>query len=189
MCAQFEPRQAQCVTSDVTIKRGTKNCTWASCREGCTRELYNCTQIRVDYRIAPPGQLLTPLLLDGAATEPLDAAGDDEPTSPLPSDPAAAPAELNKWSAKVATKMASRPPSDYESSPIEWTADWIDRTSPHKLNKRDVTIVPLMNDTSVWFYNGAKLFPNVKGCVTHLFLFRQFNFFYLEKIGFWWACL
>jgi len=140
------------------MKRGTKNCTWASCREGCTRELYNCTQIRVDYRIAPLDQPF-PLLLGGAT----DPSTDLEVTSPLPEE-AVSSAELNEWSVRVANKMASRP-SDYESSPIEWTSDWIDRTSPHKLNKREVTIVPLMNDTSVWFYNGAKLFPNVKGCV------------------------
>jgi hypothetical protein len=146
------------------MKRGTKNCTWASCREGCTRELYNCTQIRVDYRIAPLGLPLTPLQLEG---------GTDigtEMTSPMPSD-AAPSAELNEWSVQVANKMASRPSPDYESSPIEWTSDWIDRTSPHKLNKREVTIVPLMNDTSVWFYNGAKLFPNVKGWVHNCFFF------------------
>ncbi|XP_059476724.1 protein tipE-like isoform X2 [Neocloeon triangulifer] len=148
---QFEPRAAQCVTSETIIKRGTKNCTWASCREGCTREVYNCTQIRVDYRITPLRRL------------PQAAPDDDaEVTSPLPEEPPSA--ELNEWSARVAKKIASRPGADYESGPIEWTADWIDRTSPHKLNKRDVTIVPLMNDTSEWFFTGAKLFPNVKGC-------------------------
>lgn len=30
---------------------GTSNCSWTSCREGCTKELYDCTQIRVNYKL------------------------------------------------------------------------------------------------------------------------------------------
>ena len=30
---------------------GTKNCSWTSCREGCTKELFECTQIRVNYKL------------------------------------------------------------------------------------------------------------------------------------------
>ncbi|CAB3374638.1 Hypothetical predicted protein [Cloeon dipterum] len=158
---QFEPRPAQCVTSEVVVKRGTKNCTWASCREGCTREVYNCTQIRVDYRITPLKRLPT--------AAPSDGDEEDEGTTPLPEEP---PSELNEWSVGVASRMAaSRPSAASEADAdaggggaVEWTADWMQRSSPHKLNKRDVTIVPLMNDTSEWFFTGAKLFPNVKGC-------------------------
>ncbi|XP_065350397.1 protein tipE isoform X2 [Cloeon dipterum] len=157
---QFEPRPAQCVTSEVVVKRGTKNCTWASCREGCTREVYNCTQIRVDYRITPLKRL---------PAAPSDGDEEDEGTTPLPAE--GAPSELNEWSVGVASRMAASRPSpaaaseaDASSGAVEWTADWMQRSSPHKLNKRDVTIVPLMNDTSEWFFTGAKLFPNVKGC-------------------------
>ena len=28
---------------------GKTNCSWASCREGCTTEIYKCHQIRVTY--------------------------------------------------------------------------------------------------------------------------------------------
>lgn len=34
-----------------TLSPGTKNCSWTSCREGCTKELYDCTQIRVNYKL------------------------------------------------------------------------------------------------------------------------------------------
>lgn len=30
---------------------GTSNCSWTSCREGCTKELFECTQIRVNYKL------------------------------------------------------------------------------------------------------------------------------------------
>lgn len=50
---QFEPVPALCVTVDTSSFRGASNCSWASCREGCTREVYDCTQIRVNYKILP----------------------------------------------------------------------------------------------------------------------------------------
>nr|XP_012147913.1 PREDICTED: protein tipE-like [Megachile rotundata] len=48
---QFDTRPAECVTIDVESRRGTSNCSWTSCREGCTKELYDCTQIRVNYKL------------------------------------------------------------------------------------------------------------------------------------------
>lgn len=30
---------------------GASNCSWTSCREGCTKELYDCKQIRVNYKL------------------------------------------------------------------------------------------------------------------------------------------
>lgn len=33
------------------LSPGTSNCSWTSCREGCTKELYDCTQIRVNYKL------------------------------------------------------------------------------------------------------------------------------------------
>lgn len=34
-----------------SLSSGTSNCSWTSCREGCTKELYDCTQIRVNYKL------------------------------------------------------------------------------------------------------------------------------------------
>jgi hypothetical protein len=82
---------------------------------------------------------------------------------------------LNEWSVKVSNKIK---PTYYDTSPIEWSPDWMDRTSPHKLSKRELSIEspsstpsiipstsmePNVND-SEWYFTGAKLFPNVKGC-------------------------
>lgn len=46
----FDEEPAQCVTASTESKRGLSNCTWTSCREGCTREVYECTQILVNYK-------------------------------------------------------------------------------------------------------------------------------------------
>lgn len=34
-----------------SLSPGASNCSWTSCREGCTKELYDCTQIRVNYKL------------------------------------------------------------------------------------------------------------------------------------------
>lgn len=49
---QFDTRPAMCVTTEIVSKRGVSNCTWSSCREGCTKELFECTQIQVNYKAA-----------------------------------------------------------------------------------------------------------------------------------------
>ncbi|XP_067645610.1 protein tipE [Eurosta solidaginis] len=48
---QFEEVPALCETYDVETYFGAKNCSWASCREGCTKDIYICTQVRVNYRL------------------------------------------------------------------------------------------------------------------------------------------
>lgn len=48
---QFEEVPALCETMYQDTFHGAKNCSWASCREGCTKDIYVCTQIRVNYRL------------------------------------------------------------------------------------------------------------------------------------------
>lgn len=45
----FDEEPAHCITASTHSKRGLSNCSWTSCREGCTREVYECTQILVNY--------------------------------------------------------------------------------------------------------------------------------------------
>lgn len=47
---EFDEEAATCVTNETIVRQGASNCSWTSCREGCTREIYNCTQIRVNYK-------------------------------------------------------------------------------------------------------------------------------------------
>ena len=40
-------RQARCITKNQAFLVGISNCSWTSCRLGCTREIYRCWQIQV----------------------------------------------------------------------------------------------------------------------------------------------
>ena len=40
-------RQARCTTKNQAFLVGISNCSWTSCRLGCTREIYKCWQIQV----------------------------------------------------------------------------------------------------------------------------------------------
>ena len=42
-------RQARCVTKDAAFLVGISNCSWTSCRLGCTREIYKCWQVQVSF--------------------------------------------------------------------------------------------------------------------------------------------
>ncbi|ETN61861.1 tipe protein [Anopheles darlingi] len=49
---QFDESPALCVTAYNEHLHGAKNCSWTSCREGCTKDIYECHQIRVNYKTA-----------------------------------------------------------------------------------------------------------------------------------------
>ena len=42
-------RPAKCSVANHSMDAGAENCSWSSCREGCTRELFKCYQVRVRY--------------------------------------------------------------------------------------------------------------------------------------------
>ena len=42
-------RQARCTTKNQAFLIGISNCSWTSCRLGCTREIYKCWQIQVSW--------------------------------------------------------------------------------------------------------------------------------------------
>ncbi|XP_042210169.1 protein tipE-like [Homarus americanus] len=47
---EFQPTPALCMTTFAEVVVGLKNISWCSCTEGCTRDVYNCSQITVVYR-------------------------------------------------------------------------------------------------------------------------------------------
>ena len=49
LTADFFPEPVICTTSKREDLWGLFNCTWSSCREGCTSEVYRCTHIYVTY--------------------------------------------------------------------------------------------------------------------------------------------
>ena len=38
-----------CKVTNVSVKHGKSICSWSSCQEGCTRERFQCYQVRVQY--------------------------------------------------------------------------------------------------------------------------------------------
>ena len=42
-------RQAKCTTENSAYLVGISNCSWTSCRLGCTREVYKCWQVQVSF--------------------------------------------------------------------------------------------------------------------------------------------
>ncbi|XP_046491002.1 protein tipE isoform X1 [Neodiprion pinetum] len=138
---QFETQPAECVTIDVESRRGTRNCSWTSCREGCTKELYDCTQIRVNYKLPVNG---TSELEDSRLVEEGRAGGGVE----------------GDEEANVARSRRSRALREYDYA--EEVNEDFGEENDFELAKPYPT--GLMGNDSEWYFTGAKLFPNVKGC-------------------------
>ncbi|XP_014209498.1 uncharacterized protein LOC106640102 isoform X2 [Copidosoma floridanum] len=47
--ADFSPKPITCATTSHVLAEGLRNCSWSSCREGCTAAVTSCHQIRVNY--------------------------------------------------------------------------------------------------------------------------------------------
>ncbi|XP_046398358.1 uncharacterized protein LOC124165109 isoform X3 [Ischnura elegans] len=56
--SDFEPEAVTCITSRVTYAEGMRNCSWSSCREGCTTAALKCHQILVNYTRVPYAESL-----------------------------------------------------------------------------------------------------------------------------------
>jgi len=46
---QFVEKPVHCRLESYELRYGKSNCSWASCREGCTAEIFKCHQLRVTY--------------------------------------------------------------------------------------------------------------------------------------------
>ncbi|XP_020295459.1 protein tipE isoform X2 [Pseudomyrmex gracilis] len=49
LAADFSPEPVTCTTSRRENLIGLYNCTWTSCREGCTSDVYRCSHVYVTY--------------------------------------------------------------------------------------------------------------------------------------------
>lgn len=120
---EFDESPAFCVTINSVTTKGATNCSsWTSCKEGCTKEVYECTQITVKYKVGDPLELASEeAVLDG----------------------------LENGPARVERAIRPVYPDEYE-----------DELPP---GEEEAVLTGLMNN-SEWYYIGARLFPNVKGC-------------------------
>ncbi|KAG8223401.1 hypothetical protein J437_LFUL003674 [Ladona fulva] len=152
--AAFDPVPADCVTISVLHNKGNSNCTWASCREGCTRELYICTQLRVDYRRPrQPGEIIVYLEDDEDEEDEED--------------------EMRRRKRQIGVGVESWDERDYEN------LRRVPRAIPQDIPFGNYVLQPrtlfVVNDSTsevesdnatmdFVYYSGARVFPNVKGC-------------------------
>ncbi|XP_042855400.1 protein tipE-like, partial [Penaeus japonicus] len=54
--ADFDPEPVICVTKESEFFFGLSNCSWSSCREGCTRDIFQCSHIYVNYKKDTKGE-------------------------------------------------------------------------------------------------------------------------------------
>lgn len=142
---EFDENPAVCVTVEVEYHKGASNCSWTSCREGCTKEVYECTQIRVNYKVfRPPANFTNETIYDD------DIVVDDGTvlgTEAKKQRVERAIREYDYVEGDIVQRELNKPP---HGGFMEY---------PEGNEERG-----LMGNTSEWFFTGAKLFPNVKGC-------------------------
>lgn len=135
----FDDRPALCVTADTAEYKGSKNCTWTSCREGCTREMFECLQINVNYKIFKND------------SQPVDLTTTVESLAQAAYNPS-----INRRTARGLidyNDYSERTQSDQETQNV---AEYTEESGE--------PMEGLMGDFAEWYYIGAKLYPNVKGC-------------------------
>ena len=138
---EFDENRAQCFTEEAIIRAGTKNCTWTSCREGCTRDIYQCTQVYVNYKVYPNG------------TNPYNETIFDYSTPPEP---------------KKEEENRRRKRASHDYNYVDSNDDIIDLEDSNddgtSIDYANEPLEGLMPNTSEFFYRRARLYPNVKGC-------------------------
>lgn len=167
---EFDENAAECVTAEVEHFKGASNCSWTSCREGCTKEVYECTQIRVNYKVLDVIEFDNETMgEDEVAVVELDT-GQREPV---------AEALTQSASDSIQSKQAQPPPPPKQQHRIERAIreyeyvdsyDHLHRESYKSADGLEFMEYPEVQDlpgqtdnTSEWFFTGARLFPNVKG--------------------------
>ncbi|XP_012265902.2 protein tipE isoform X1 [Athalia rosae] len=152
---QFETRPAECVTIDVESRRGASNCSWTSCREGCTKELYDCTQIRVNYKL--------PINTTTETDKDEEDDDDEEDRRRLDGEGRAGGGVEGDEDAKRRNRQRfSRALREYDYRE-ELNEEFDDEDEEDAELSRPFP-TGLMGNDSEWYFTGAKLFPNVKGC-------------------------
>ena len=137
----FDEEPAQCITAATESRRGLSNCSWTSCREGCTREVYECTQILVNY-MHP--NIPNSFVLDNTNVE-------DSVVIPEDNGNVDVSEEGN-------VDMIGRRITG-SNSPVYDEEEFLDIEDSRRPDEAATTA----DKKYKWFY-GARLFPNVKGC-------------------------
>lgn len=163
---EFDENPAECVTAEVEHFKGASNCSWTSCREGCTKEVYECTQIRVNYKVFD--------------IEFENDTLDDEEFAVVELESPPAPVQAASISLRMDPQYHNQQQQQQQQHRVERgireyeyvdSYDHLHRESYKSADGLEFMEYPevqdlpgAMDNMSEWFFTGAKLFPNVKGC-------------------------
>ena len=78
---------AACLTVHSAALNGTSNCTWTSCQQGCTVDIYKCWHVNVSYLLADPALAAERLLPDpfaSSSSEPYPSTSTQQPARLYP---------------------------------------------------------------------------------------------------------
>lgn len=166
---QFDTTPALCVTLSIENFKSVKNCSWTSCREGCTKDIYECTQIRVNYKLTH--QLNT--------TDIATVINDND--NLITTSNNNINNNLNNKNNLINNRVerAIREYADYDDDSI---LNSYANNNNNNNNRNGVQNINInlnddddpnlkeypddmqLSNSSEWFFAGARLYPNVKGC-------------------------
>lgn len=146
---EFDETPATCLTVKTLTRQGASNCSWSSCREGCTKEVYDCTQIRVNYKRGVRSESEDGFMF----TTPTIYTMDDE------DDIAYAIEDSGRQKRAIREDNYIDNDKLYEDDTISSK-----ETGLEDDYATEIETTGLQPNNSEWYYVGAKLFPNVKGC-------------------------
>lgn len=165
---QFDEKPALCFTTETVHHNSVSNCSWSSCREGCTREVFKCTQIRVNYKLSTNATNATQQTVDY-----------DESTSHQQNT------NTNNNNNNVRNIGDSSSSSSYRQATIalvssnrrverairSYDDNYENSDASHSIAEENENFMEysdentgLQRNNSEWYFIGARIFPNVKGC-------------------------
>lgn len=160
---EFDENPAECVTAEVEHFKGASNCSWTSCREGCTKEVYECTQIRVNYKVFD-----IEFENDTLDDEEIAVVELESPPAPVQAASISLKMDPHYHSHHQQQHRVERGIREYEYVD---SYDHLHRESYKSADGLEFMEYPevqdlpgAMDNMSEWFFTGAKFFPNVKGC-------------------------
>lgn len=160
---QFDPVAALCQTVDTETRQGASNCSWSSCREGCTKEVYECTQIRVNYKILPVVKTEEGEEGNTEEDEVAEGSADDDIVAKLHEYLRSQRDVSNIVKRREVGHTSSRSGRAIRQYDYSNEMDEDEEETVHNGLESSEQIGLLGND-SEWYYAKARLFPNVKGC-------------------------
>lgn len=158
---QFDENPALCVTIDRLDFQSASNCSWASCREGCTRDIFKCTQLRVSYKLGVNSTNTSTITTTTANEATSNQQQSDDSSSynyRKATEPLASSSLVQSNSIRI-----ERAIREYDESYINLDASrGLGEDGDNSIEYSDGT--GLQGNDSEWFFIGARIFPNVKGC-------------------------